>query len=91
MVGFKDGSVMVFDKDMDDQSYTIPQAREFYVNIAPKGSKNNPRAFFQVSQTSISAIEFSPDLEHVAIASLDGTLTILEYRSGTYPQLIQAT
>jgi WD40 repeat protein len=32
----------------------------------------------------IIAIAFSPDFQHLAVASMDGTLTILDYRTGSY-------
>ena len=82
MAGFKDGSLMIFDKDLDDQSYTIPISPDFYSTNAPAGSKNNPRAYWKLSPSSITALEFSPDLQHVAVTAMDGTLTILDHRDG---------
>ena len=84
MAGFKDGSVMILDKDMDDQNYAIPSSKEFLASIAPPGSKHNPRVYWKLSQSSITNLDFSPDLRHVAITAMDGTMTILDHTDGSY-------
>ncbi|KAJ2992677.1 hypothetical protein HDV02_002903, partial [Globomyces sp. JEL0801] len=78
IAGFEDGSMMVFDKDMEDQGQGISASTDNYlVRPAPKASKSNPRSYWKISKKAITAIAFSPDLQHFAASSLDGTLKIL--------------
>ena len=45
VAGFDDGSLLVFDKEAEDQSITIPSTDEaFLVSKPPPQSKQNPRA-----------------------------------------------
>ncbi|KAI8816786.1 WD40-repeat-containing domain protein [Fimicolochytrium jonesii] len=92
VAGFEDGSVVIFEKDKDDPtsayapssapSYAPPAAddNELFSLIRPfKLGKHNPCGYWQVGRKAISAICFSPDTEHVAIASLDGHLRIIHF------------
>lgn len=54
-VGFEDGSLMIFDRDLDDQSTPIASTPEEYlVRQAPKGSKNNPKTYWKIARKSLS-------------------------------------
>ncbi|KAJ3269425.1 hypothetical protein HDV01_001423 [Terramyces sp. JEL0728] len=82
IAGFDDGSMMVFDKDMEDQNYPIPACNEEYlIRQAPKGSKSNPRVYWKISKKSITCIAFSPDMVHFAVTSMDGTLRIFNLQT----------
>lgn len=72
IVGFEDGSMMILDKDLEDQNTPITSTPEEYsigariyltsswnrylMRKAPKGSKNNPRTYWKVSRKSVSCI-----------------------------------
>lgn len=45
----------------------------------PSGAASNPVALYKVSKKAVSTISFSPDCQHVAIATLDGLLKIVDY------------
>jgi hypothetical protein len=45
----------------------------------PGGGGLNPVALYKVSKKAIGAISFSPDGQHVGIASLDGLLKVVDY------------
>ena len=76
---------MLFDRDMEDQSHPIQSTTQDYLSRpAPAGSKINPRAYYKVSRKSITDIAFSPDFQNVAVTSMDGSMTILNYNDGMY-------
>lgn len=45
------------------------------------GSNANPVAYHKVSKKAITALAFSPDCQHVGIASADGLLKLVDYHS----------
>ncbi|TPX45366.1 hypothetical protein SeMB42_g04028, partial [Synchytrium endobioticum] len=84
ITGYEDGSVVVYDKDKEDQAFsmTVDQTDTgFYVSKPPKTHKYNPLAFWQVGKKPITALSFSPDLQHVAIVSMDGCLRVIDYEA----------
>ncbi|KAJ8327238.1 hypothetical protein O5D80_004645 [Batrachochytrium dendrobatidis] len=83
MAGFEDGSVLTFDKDLDDQSFTAPTTTEdFMVSKSFKQLKHNPIEYWKVSKKAITAISFSPDCQHVAITSMEGVLAVIDFVNG---------
>ena len=44
-----------------------------------KNQKSNPAAYWKISNQRINAFAFSPDHRHLAVASEDGTLRIIDY------------
>ncbi|KAJ3373452.1 hypothetical protein HDU91_000067 [Kappamyces sp. JEL0680] len=83
IAGFEDGSLMIFDRDFDDQNTPITATPEDYLlRQAPKGSKNNPRTYWKISRKSVTSISFSPDFQHFAVTSMDGTMKVVHYETG---------
>ncbi|KAI8584751.1 hypothetical protein K450DRAFT_217839 [Umbelopsis ramanniana AG] len=84
MVAYNDGSILVMDKERDDQAFTPAQNdgwanQLFHVTKPHKGFKHNPVSHWKVSQKSINAFAFSPDCLHVAVVGSDGLLRIIDY------------
>ncbi|KAI8984769.1 WD40-repeat-containing domain protein [Mycotypha africana] len=84
MASFDDGSVLILDKEKEDQAYTLPQPQtwaEEHLQITKpdKGSKYNPVAHWQVSHKGISAFSFSPDGRHIAMVGKDGLMRVIDY------------
>jgi WD40 repeat protein len=76
---------MLFDRDLEDQSHPIQGTTQEYIyRPAPAGSKINPRAYYKISRKSITDVAFSPDFQNVAVTSMDGSMTILNYNDGMY-------
>ncbi|KAG0169506.1 hypothetical protein DFQ30_003564 [Apophysomyces sp. BC1015] len=84
MVSFSDGSMMLLDKEHDDQSFTssLPQDwkdGQFHVTKPQKHSKHNPVSHWRVSAKGVAAFAFSPDGLHIATVGKDGYLRIIDY------------
>ncbi|KAF9585457.1 hypothetical protein BGW38_002320, partial [Lunasporangiospora selenospora] len=82
MVSFHDGSVLIMDKERDDNAFTPPTPPDdnlFHVT-RPKHGKHNPISHWQVCKKPITAFAFSPDLQHVAVVSTDGGLRVIDFR-----------
>ncbi|KAI9262119.1 WD40-repeat-containing domain protein [Phascolomyces articulosus] len=84
LISFSDGSVLLMDKERDDQAFTPASPaswaeQQFQVTKPRKSAKYNPVSHWKVSDKSITAFEFSPDGSNVAIACSDGTLRIIDY------------
>ncbi|CAG8562296.1 11217_t:CDS:2 [Funneliformis mosseae] len=82
MASYSDGSIIIYDKDKDDQSFTASTGNEeesFHVSRPSKNAKHNPVSHWQVSKKSVTAFAFSPDCQHVAIVSVDGCLRIIDF------------
>ncbi|CEG70312.1 hypothetical protein RMATCC62417_06232 [Rhizopus microsporus] len=85
MASFQDGSIMIFDKDKEDELFhpdPIPNVKDkklFKISKHPPkiASKCNPVSHWKLSYQSITAFAFSPDCQHVAIVGLDGLLRIV--------------
>ncbi|KAI9104687.1 WD40-repeat-containing domain protein [Phlyctochytrium arcticum] len=88
LAGFDDGSVIIFDKDKDDATaatFGPPAGSDdellFSVSKPPKTPKTNPCSWWQLGKKAITAIAFSPDIQHAAIASMDGCLRVIDHRN----------
>ncbi|KAF9947938.1 hypothetical protein BGZ72_010140 [Mortierella alpina] len=84
MAAFHDGSVLIMDKERDDNAFSAPiptNDSTFHVT-RPKHSKHNPIAHWQVCKKPITAFAFSPDLQHVAVVGMDGGLRIIDFQQG---------
>ncbi|KAF9928290.1 hypothetical protein FBU30_002512 [Linnemannia zychae] len=81
MVAFQDGSIIIMDKERDDQTFTVhpPTIDTMFHVTRPKHSKHNPISHWQVSKKPITAFAFSPDLQHVAVVAMDGALRIIDF------------
>ncbi|KAG0187443.1 hypothetical protein DFQ28_006325 [Apophysomyces sp. BC1034] len=78
MVSFSDGSMMLLDKEHDDQSFTssLPQDwkdGQFHVTKPQKHSKHNPVSHWRVSAKGVA------DGLHIATVGKDGYLRIIDY------------
>ncbi|KAF9357123.1 hypothetical protein BGX26_004240 [Mortierella sp. AD094] len=83
MTAFHDGSILIMDKERDDNTFTVPSHSNdsiFHVT-RPKHGKYNPISHWQVTKKPITAFAFSPDLQHVAVVSMDGCLRVIDFRS----------
>ncbi|KAF9435391.1 hypothetical protein BGZ76_006398, partial [Entomortierella beljakovae] len=83
MVAFHDGSMLIMDKERDDNAFTVPTHSDdsmFHVT-RPKNNKYNPISHWQVTKKPITAFAFSPDLQHVAVVSMDGYLRVIDFRN----------
>ncbi|KAG0200124.1 hypothetical protein BGX28_006704 [Mortierella sp. GBA30] len=84
MAAFHDGSILIMDKERDDNTFTAPTPpndNSFQVT-KPKHSKHNPIAHWQVCKKPITAFAFSPDVQHVAVVAMDGGLRIIDFQQG---------
>ncbi|KAI8885120.1 WD40 repeat-like protein, partial [Backusella circina FSU 941] len=87
MACFDDGSILILDKERDDQAFhpMEPQSwaeEHFHVTRPGKnGSKHNPVVHWRLSQQGITAFAFSPDKEYVATVGKDGLLRTVEYQT----------
>ncbi|KAF9156370.1 hypothetical protein BG015_005814 [Linnemannia schmuckeri] len=83
MVAFQDGSIVMMDKDKDDNAFTTPIPPEEYSFHAtkPKHGRHNPISHWHISRKPINAFAFSPDLQHVAVVAADGELRIIDFRN----------
>lgn len=85
MASFDDGSILILDKERDDQPFSIPEpqswAEEHFQVTKPhsKHSKHNPVAHWRVSQKGITAFAFSPNLQYVATVGKDGLMRTIDY------------
>ncbi|KAF9929621.1 hypothetical protein FBU30_001410 [Linnemannia zychae] len=83
MVAFQDGSIVMMDKDKDDNNFstpTPPDENGFHAT-KPKHSRHNPISHWHISKKPINAFAFSPDLQHVAVVAADGELRIIDFRN----------
>ena len=89
-----DGNLIVYDKERDDAVF-VPEkglangfgkidgdsAAVLRINksINSTNQKTNPVASWKISDQKINFFSFSPDCQHLAIASQDGSLRIIDY------------
>ncbi|KAI8920085.1 putative catabolite repression protein creC [Powellomyces hirtus] len=83
--GFEDGSVIIFDKEKPDPpaDFTPTFGNDdslFAIMKPPKNPKSNPCGWWQAGRKFITAIATSPDFQHIAIASADGHMHIVDYK-----------
>ncbi|KAG0169806.1 hypothetical protein DFQ30_003212 [Apophysomyces sp. BC1015] len=83
MAAFSDGTILILDKDREDQSFTPPAPGSWGEQQPHKNSKYNPVSHWRISEKGVSgsAFSFSPDGCHVAIVGQDGLLRIVDYRT----------
>ncbi|OAD75208.1 hypothetical protein PHYBLDRAFT_26020, partial [Phycomyces blakesleeanus NRRL 1555(-)] len=84
MASFNDGSILLLDKDRDDQNFVGPSYHEeqgFHASKFHKNSRHNPVSHWRVSDKSITAFAFSPNGMHVATVGYDGILRIIEFKT----------
>ncbi|KAG4083210.1 WD40 repeat-like protein [Neocallimastix lanati (nom. inval.)] len=82
IAAFNNGVVMVFHKDKEDSApFNPPTVPNNYNNYFSYKflSSTNPDQWWKVSDKKITALSFSPDFDHIAITSLDGTLKVIKY------------
>ncbi|KAI8881923.1 WD40 repeat-like protein [Backusella circina FSU 941] len=89
MAAFQDGSVMLFDKEKEDEHFHPGDGKKSSPSIIDKtmfkvskpfqkhATKFNPISHWKLSNRSITAFAFSPDCQHVAIVGLDGLLRVV--------------
>jgi len=53
-------------------------------SVQSKNQKFNPVSFWKLSNQRINAFAFSPDNRHLAVASEDGTLRIIDFLKEEY-------
>lgn len=53
-------------------------------SVHSKNQKTNPVAVWKLSNQRINAFAFSPDNQHLAVVSEDGTLRIIDYHQETF-------
>ncbi|KAI9024382.1 WD40-repeat-containing domain protein [Phycomyces nitens] len=83
MASFNDGSILLLDKDRDDQSFAGPkynEAQGFHASRFHK-TRHNPVSYWSISDKSITAFAFSPNGAHVATVGHDGILRIIEFKT----------
>ncbi|KAK9763956.1 hypothetical protein K7432_008944 [Basidiobolus ranarum] len=81
MASHQDGSLIVYDKEKDDQNFTInPIPEDDPLPITKtKNNKYNPNWHWRVSKKAVTAFAFSPDCQHIAAVCMDGCLRILDF------------
>ncbi|KAF8973384.1 hypothetical protein BGZ46_009960 [Entomortierella lignicola] len=82
MASFQDGTMVIMDKDRDDNTFSPanPLDENSFHATKPKSGRHNPITHWNISKKSVTAFSFSPDLQHVAVVALDGGLRIIDFR-----------
>ncbi|KAI8072152.1 WD40-repeat-containing domain protein [Gilbertella persicaria] len=83
---FKNGCVMIMDKERDDQSFSIPEPTTWvesqFTALRPhKSSKYNPVSCWKISTKGLTDFAFSPDGVHLAVTGVDGQLRVIDFRN----------
>jgi WD40 repeat protein len=83
---FKNGTVMVMDKERDDQTFHVPEPANWvdaeFMTLRPhRSAKYNPVSWWKVGDKALTDLCFSPDSIHMAITGSDGKLRIIDYRN----------
>ncbi|KAF2870173.1 WD40-repeat-containing domain protein [Massariosphaeria phaeospora] len=88
-----DGSLIVYDKEKEDAPFVVedhaadiaPQRNETKASLCVKKSvtsknqKANPVSYWKVSNAKINAFAFSPDCQHIAVVSEDGSFRVIDF------------
>ncbi|CEP07401.1 hypothetical protein [Parasitella parasitica] len=78
---FKNGTVLIMDKERDDQIFNIPDATSWMESQPHRSNKYNPVSVWKIGDKGLTDFVFAPDGIHLAITSMDGQLLIIDYRS----------
>ncbi|KAI8638183.1 WD40-repeat-containing domain protein, partial [Parasitella parasitica] len=83
---FKNGTVLIMDKERDDQTFNIPEATswmesQFNAFRPHRSNKYNPVSVWKIGDKGLTDFVFAPDGVHLAITSVDGQLCIIDYRN----------
>ncbi|KAI9357750.1 WD40-repeat-containing domain protein [Pilaira anomala] len=82
MASFDDGSMMILDKEREDQSFSLPDILKEHFQITKptnKNSRHNPVAHWRVSDKGITAFAFSPNRQFICIVGKDGLMRTIDY------------
>ncbi|GAA5817344.1 hypothetical protein MFLAVUS_010888 [Mucor flavus] len=105
MAAFQDGTIMLFDKEKEDDTFhpgdeqrptlkkPLLDDKQLFKITKPssKGSmKSNPVSHWKLSNRSITAFAFSPDCQHVAIVGHDGLLRVVNFLHETMHDVYEA-
>lgn len=90
-----DGSLVVYDKEKEDAPFVpednprlSSEASDLsepdcvlhvIKSVNSVNQKTNPIAWWRLSNERINACAFSPDHQHLAVVSEDGTLRVIDY------------
>lgn len=90
-----DGSLVVYDKEKEDAAFIPEETEtssadtsdssesDFSLHVSKsvnsKNQKNNPISCWKLSNQRINAFSFSPDSQHLAVVSEDGSLRVIDY------------
>lgn len=80
-----DGTLIVYDKEKEDAEFvseslrTDDRSMQILKSVQSPNQKTNPVAAWVVNHSRPHKLAFSPDGQHLAVVSDDGTLTILDY------------
>ena len=93
-----DGTLVVYDKEREDAAF-VPEegtvsleqngealdaaALRINKSVNSKNQKTNPVASWKISNQRINQMAFSPDCQHLAVVSEDGSLRIIDYLKET--------
>ncbi|KAF9434461.1 hypothetical protein BGZ76_007983 [Entomortierella beljakovae] len=92
MASFQDGTMVIMDKDRDDNTFTPlnpPHENSFFAT-KPKSGKHNPITHWNICRKPVTAFAFSPDLQHVAVVAQDGGLRIIDFRHERHIETFQS-
>ena len=100
LAAHKDGSLVVYDKEREDAAFVPEarttngrishevedEAPRLHIrkSINSTNQKTNPVASWKLSDQKINAFAISPDNRHLAVASQDGNLRIIDYLNEKY-------
>lgn len=93
MAAHFDGALVVYDKEKEDAPFvpeeSTPSTEKLDEENKPtlrvkksvqsRNQKANPISYWQVSHSKINSFAFSPDRQHLAVVSEDGTLRVIDY------------
>ena len=90
-----DGTLIVYDKEREDAAFNPeeetritpesnghgvePATLRINKSVNSKNQKTNPVASWKISNQRINQMAFSPDCQHLAVVSEDGSLRIIDY------------
>jgi WD40 repeat protein len=93
LAAYHDGTLVVYDKEKEDAAFVPDETAtpsetvsndqqtprlQIRKSVHSKLQKNNPVAFWKVSNQKINAFAFSPNGRHLAVASEEGSLRIID-------------